>query len=376
MPALSYTHLEAFMPSGAADLYDARMTINDAKAWCALRHDCGGFTCLRDEIWDEDDGDLGHKPHITFKRTSEWYADGQRLWLAFIKQLTPCETLAYRTHASGLSCCEGKCPPATVDLVECARPVHLQYGVLPSCSELDAPPTAPSELGARSWPPTRVLNLARAGGVAQMSSAYDSTQSAYIDPALAIDGSLDASSMIHTACGKAEWWHVDLPTESEVHEVAVVNRGDYRFRLLSFELRALDAAGHVLATQPFVYASNRSAFAFRPPLRQVSRIELRTRPRLAPQCLHVHEVEVIGRASNSDAQHRQVVELLGLLRARAPGSAPREPLRSILSASRNDAVTPQMLWTGLAGMVALVCLQVRHAFAYLWHVRHLHAYDA
>lgn len=360
---VAWTRVDGFIPE--ADLRADFSSIEDAQAACGRDAECGGFTFRP----GADTYVPGAVLRVWHKRSSEWFVDSNVPWVSYVKAAAPCTGMAYRTHATGLLCCEGACPrtPAQARALDCEAPVALHEGVLPLCSALEAPPRAARAPGVRDWPPVRVLDLARAG-VPSMSSAYVGGPSSWAEPRSATERSLEWESMIHTQCGPSEWWAVELPTGSEVTQVLVVNRPSYRFRLLNFQLELFDAAGALLEARAFTRASNHTAFVFEPPVQPARHVRIRGAEG-SSNCLHLHRVVVLGRAAPSGAREDGRVRALlalggaeqgerGRLRAPQPSARP-SPL---------EGATSAMWLAGLAASVLLVGLQAWHMHTYLLEV--------
>ncbi|KAG8464802.1 hypothetical protein KFE25_010170 [Diacronema lutheri] len=368
-----WTRVSGFIPDELTEISSAYHTVEDAKTACGRDADCGGFTFAA----GADEHVPGAVTRVWFKRTSEWFPDASNDWKSYIKQRTACARFTYRTHESGLLCCEGDCPRDATELraLECAPPIASNDGVLPSCSTLYGQAVALSTADARSWPPVRAMNLARAGS-ASMSSAYSGGPASWSDAASANDHSIGPSSMVHTNCGPTEWWRVELPTDAEVCQVVISNRHEYGFRLLAFELQLLASDGALLLAKPFRSTANHSLFALDPPVRPVRHVQLRGSAR-QPQCLHVHEVQVIGRAHNGARERERVRALLGAPEhgernewAAVTASGRADPPRASLVDGRGPVAgdgAPGALWcTGVAAAAVAVLVAVQ-----AWHMSSL-----
>lgn len=357
---ITWKRVGGYIPE--ADLSTVYTTLDDAKTVCARDAECAGFTFVA----NMEEHVPGAVLRVWFKRSSEWYPEEDNGWASFVKTATPCKSLAYRVHPSGLLCCEGACPRDIEEMhaLECATPIAIHEGVLPLCSALDAPLRTAGASGARLWPPTRVLNLARAG-VASMSSAYASGLASWQQASAGNDHSVELSSMVHTNCGPSEWWRVELPTDSEVAQVAIVNRADFAFRILDFQLELISDDNRVLEVRPFRRSANHTAFTFDPPVQPVRRVQIRGSVD-KPQCLHVREVQVFGRAVNTRAEHARVSAFLGaaelgLSAEWADGSGGG----SARLHSPTESVTSFMWFAGVTAAVLLVGMQVWHLRTYL-----------
>ncbi|KAJ1623284.1 hypothetical protein T492DRAFT_1056220 [Pavlovales sp. CCMP2436] len=354
-----WTRVQGYVPSGEADLETAFHTLADAQSWCGRNSDCGSFTYGK----GIEDVVAGAVVHVRFTRTAEWFPDTK--WTSFVKRLTPCADLVYRTHRSGLLCCDGACPKTLAEArtLECEPQISVQGGTLPLCSALDAPAVGASSTSwARSWPPVRVMNLARAG-TASMSSVYDSF-GPWKSASFAIDHSL--TTMIHTKCGSSEWWRVELPSASEVAQVVVINRHEFKHRLLSFELQLLSEGGTVLEKRHFGYTANRTAFVFESPQASVASVRLHA-VKGAQECLHILELQVLGRALILLPEHRRVRALLGSAEVGGSGGPDQGGpiLRSHAAVQVGGATSGQMCLAGLLATLVLVSLQARHVRGYL-----------
>jgi hypothetical protein len=351
-----WDRVDGFLPNEAADLSARYATLDEAMLWCGRHPHCGGFTFGASV---EERG--GAVLHVAFKRTTEWFPDPQRTWASYIRRLTPCE-LALHSHRSGLTCCQGACPLEDAELVvECEPAIAMQHGAFPTCSALEAPAAPLDSGGSRSWPPLRVMNIARAG-IATMSSQYTGGPVQWTWAGSANDHSTHESSMIHTQCGSSEWWRLELPHDTEVHQVLVTNRPEFGFRLLGFELQLLDARQQVVSGKPFRYAANRTGFVFHPPLRHVRHVRLQSLPNHA-QCLHVIEVQVIGRADETQ-QPEHLASLFEPQRAGGTGAW------SWLSDARQGgagaaATTRSRWWAAALATAAVLGLQVYQVQFYL-----------
>jgi hypothetical protein len=164
-----WDRVDGFLPNEAADLSARYATLDEAMLWCGRHPHCGGFTFGASV---EERG--GAVLHVAFKRTTEWFPDPQRTWASYIRRLTPC-ALALYSHRSGLTCCQGACRACPLEdaelVVKCEPVIAMQHGAFPTCSALEAPAAPLDGGGSRSWPPLRVMNIARAGIAIPMHEA-------------------------------------------------------------------------------------------------------------------------------------------------------------------------------------------------------------
>jgi len=123
-----------------------------------------------------------------------------------------------------------------------------------------APSASPS---VSSMPSMADPNALTASAVAtQVSTCYGGSASR------AIDGNTDGiwwhGSTIHTCNNKAPWWKVDLGSDhAHIWQVIVSNRSDCcQNRVGNTQVEILDAAGSVVASQPFKGAHNVYTFDF------------------------------------------------------------------------------------------------------------------
>lgn len=370
---LTWTQVPGFIPDEMGDLEHGHFTLDGARLWCAQRAECGGFTFSRNDV----NRPPGSVMHVWFKRPSEWFSDEG--WASNVKQLTPCTTTFVRTHRSGLLCCEGDCPSTHEQglQMECELYARVERGVLPLCASLDAPlarrppadalarASAPSR-PARSAAGARVIDLARVG-LASMSSVYTDGSPVWLDARAAIDA--DDETMMHTQCAAGEWWRVDLVHTAEVHQVVVLNRAEFQFRLQGVEVQLLAENGSALAAQPLQRAGDRSVLVFDPPVREVQRVALLA-PAERKSCVHVRTVQVLGRVHPHDGPRAHVEELFGLARAslRAEPVLPRGRPGPETRAGAGEMATerdPRTWWVALLCTTLLLGLQSRHVYHWL-----------
>lgn len=315
---IMWTRVEGFMPTGIGDLESGQYTLEEARTFCAQRVDCTGFTVARRHTLRP----AGVMVNVFFKRTVEYFVDTKNEWVSFIKQRTPCKRKVYRSHSSGLLCCDGVCPGLAGGQEEedCDMPTHVEHGDIAACSALDAKAMSSAGLAdplvvdrcVRDLHPARVFNLVILGQV-EMSSAYDGGPRKWMEAAAAIDGDHGPESMVHTECKAGEWWQLYFPQFVEVHQVHITNRQVFQYRMLDVALVAFGGVdgGERLGEWPIRRSFNRSSFVFSPPLRAVTRLLLQS-PKSRAECLHFSEITVLGRMATDRSLHGAVLSHLAM----------------------------------------------------------------